>query len=55
LHLIIGGERYFLSVGIVVANEPLFVAEWARHYLAEGVEHFYVIDQEVRLLLGACR
>lgn len=43
-----GPERYFLSLGLVVSNEANFVEEWARHYLAEGIEHFYMIDQEVQ-------
>ena len=30
----------------MVRDEATFVEEWARHYMAEGVEHFYVIDQE---------
>ena len=32
---------YFLSVAVVLRDEENFVEEWARHYLAEGVEYVY--------------
>ncbi len=35
---------HFLGLGAVMKNEAHVVDEWLRHYAAEGVEHFYLID-----------
>jgi len=39
-------RKYFLAVGVLVRAEAPWVVEWANHYLSEGVEHIYMIDQE---------
>ena len=52
---VIETARFFLSAGLVVRNEAPFIEEWARHYLGEGVEHFYMIDQETVHTRGARR
>jgi hypothetical protein len=35
---------HFLSVGALFKNEAGCMKEWLEHYLARGVEHFYLID-----------
>ncbi len=35
---------YFLSVFAVFKNESHIIDEWIRHYIDEGVDHFYLID-----------
>lgn len=35
---------YFLSVYALFKNEAEIFKEWLEHYLDEGVEHFYLID-----------
>jgi len=44
---------YFLAMGVVLRQEASFVEEWARFHLAEGVDHFYVIDQETTASLSS--
>lgn len=36
--------KYYLSVVAIFKNEHLIMKEWLEHYLIEGVEHFYLID-----------
>lgn len=36
--------KYFLSVGSIFKNESHILREWIEHYINEGVEHFYLID-----------
>ena len=36
--------KYFLSVVAIFKNESNIITEWLEHYLAEGVNHFYLID-----------
>jgi hypothetical protein len=36
--------KYFLSVGAIFKNESSAMKEWIDHYIKEGVEHFYLID-----------
>mmetsp|Transcript_38997 Transcript_38997/g.50425 ORF Transcript_38997/g.50425 Transcript_38997/m.50425 type:complete len:321 (+) Transcript_38997:90-1052(+) len=38
--------KIFLGVAIIIKDEKDLIEEWARHYLSEGVERFYMIDQE---------
>lgn len=38
------GDNHFLSVGTLFKNESGVLREWMDHYLAEGVDHFYLID-----------
>jgi Glycosyl transferase family 2 len=35
---------YFLSICAIFKNEAHILQEWISHYLIEGVEHFYLID-----------
>lgn len=37
---------FSLSVGAVFRNESHSICEWIEHYLNEGVEQFYLIDDE---------
>lgn len=37
---------YNLAVGAMFKNEEGCMEEWLEHYLARGVEHFYLIDDE---------
>lgn len=46
---------YFLSVGAIFRNESHCIQEWIEHYLNQGVDHFYLIndnstDNSVELL-----
>ena len=36
--------KNFLSVAAIFKNESHILAEWIEHYLKEGVDHFYLID-----------
>lgn len=36
--------KFFLCVLAVFKNEGHAIDEWVRHYIREGVEHFYLID-----------
>ena len=33
-----------LSVGAMFKNESLIIKEWLDHYIYNGVEHFYLVD-----------
>ncbi len=35
---------YYLSVLLIFKNEEMIIKEWVEHYLWQGVEHFYLID-----------
>jgi hypothetical protein len=37
-------SKYFLSVAAIFKNEADILGEWIEHYLAEGVDHFYLIE-----------
>jgi hypothetical protein len=36
--------KYFLSICAIFKNESVGMQEWLEHYIKEGVEHFYLID-----------
>lgn len=36
--------KYFLSIIAIFKNESHCIEEWIEHYLHEGVDHFYLID-----------
>jgi hypothetical protein len=36
--------KYYLSVLAIFKNEGHCINEWLEHYISEGVEHFYLID-----------
>ena len=38
------GYKYLLSCCALIKNEGKFLKEWLDHYISEGVEHFYLID-----------
>ena len=38
------GYKYTLSCCMNMRNEGKFLKEWLDHYISEGVEHFYLID-----------
>jgi len=38
------GYKYTLSCCALIKNEENFLKEWLDHYINEGVEHFYLID-----------
>lgn len=37
---------YKLSVGALFKNESYSIKEWLEHYIAQGVEHFYLINDD---------
>jgi hypothetical protein len=36
--------KYFLSIGAIFKNESNAMKQWLDHYIKEGVEHFYMIN-----------
>lgn len=36
--------KYFLSIISVFKNESTILEEWIKHYIKEGVEHFYLVN-----------
>lgn len=38
------GNKCFLAVLAIVKNEALSIQEWCEHYLWQGVDHFFIID-----------
>lgn len=38
--------KYNLSLGAIFKNEAPYFKEWIEHYLARGVEHFYLINDD---------
>ena len=36
--------KYNLSVLAIFKNEKIILRQWIEHYLREGVDHFYLID-----------
>jgi glycosyltransferase involved in cell wall biosynthesis len=39
-------KKYFLGVLVTVKNEEDVIEEWIDHYVWQGVEHFYIIDND---------
>jgi hypothetical protein len=37
---------YFLTIVAIFKNESHIIREWIEHYLQEGVDHFYLIDND---------
>ena len=37
-------KLFYFSVGAIFKNEGHCIVEWLNHYLDEGAEHFYLID-----------
>ena len=37
---------YKLSIGALFKNESHSIKEWLEHYLYQGVEHFYLVDDD---------
>jgi glycosyltransferase involved in cell wall biosynthesis len=42
--MIASTRRYSLCVLAIAKNEGMIIKEWIDHYLWQGVEHFYIID-----------
>lgn len=40
----VAAQRVFLAVAAIFKNESQALKEWLDHYIAEGAEHFYLID-----------
>lgn len=38
-------RQYFLTVCAIFKNEATGINEWLQHYLMEGVDHFFLVDQ----------
>ena len=36
--------QFFLSLVVIIHNEETAIREFIEHYLAEDVQHFYIID-----------
>ena len=42
---------YNLSILAMFKNESWIIKEWIEHYLLEGVDHFYLIDNGLNELI----
>lgn len=40
------GKKFFLGVLVTSKNEGMVMKEWLDHYLWQGVDHFYFIDND---------
>ena len=40
--------KYFLSIGAISKDETHILREWITHHINEGVEHFYLGDNETQ-------
>lgn len=36
--------KYFVSIATIFKDDTYYFIEWIEHYLAQGIEHFYLID-----------
>jgi len=36
--------KYFLTCSIIIKNEQTYIQEWIQHYIKQGVQHFFIID-----------
>ena len=36
--------KFFLTCSIIIKNEQTYIQEWIEHYLYQGVQHFFIID-----------
>ena len=41
-----GDFKNFLSIILVIKNEAMYLKEWLEFYLLQGVDHFYIYDNE---------
>ena len=39
-------KKHFLGLGVLVRQEAPFIQEFVEHYISEGVQHFFIVDQE---------
>ena len=39
-------KQYYLSIVAIFKNESWILEEWLNHYINEGVEHFFLIDND---------
>ena len=46
---------YLLSVLCMFKNESTIIKEWFEHYISEGIDHFYLIDNDKQLDLSIGR
>ena len=37
-------QQYYLSIVAIFKNESWILKEWIEHYLNQGVDHFFLID-----------
>jgi hypothetical protein len=36
--------KYYLTIGAILRNEAHMIDAWINHHMGEGVEHFYIVD-----------
>lgn len=44
--LCIQQKTYYLSIGAIMKNEKPYLKEWLEYHLMQGVEHFYLCDND---------
>lgn len=44
IYLYMSNYKYYLSLCICLKNEAYFIEDFINHYLKQGVEHFYIIN-----------
>lgn len=38
--------KYYLSIVLIIKDEATYIKEWIEYYLIQGVDHFYIFDNE---------
>ena len=38
--------KFFLTCSIIIKNEQTYIQEWIQHYIKQGVQHFFIIDND---------
>ena len=36
--------NYTLSIGVCIKNESSYIIDFIKHYIEQGVEHFYIVN-----------
>jgi hypothetical protein len=42
----LNNKKYKLGMLCIIKNEEMIIKEWIKHYIWQGVQHFYIIDNE---------
>lgn len=45
-HSMLSQKKYYLSIAAIMKNEKPYLKEWIEYHLMQGVEHFYLCDND---------